>query len=281
MRLFAVILTALFLSLPQLAAAATLDRIKQTGEFRIGFREDAPPFAFKDSIGEAGGYSVDLCRTVAAELKREVGLEKIEVKYIAVDAKTRFQAIQDGEIDILCGPTTQTLSRRALVDFSLPTFIDGASVLFRADGPNNFEGLAGKKVGVRAATTTEEALRNTLEKLKIAAEVVPVAQHDEGLGKLQSGEISAYFADRAILTFLLIGSTDPGALRLSSRFFTQEPYALALPRGDSDFRLVVDRTLTRLYKSGEILQIFQASFGNKTEATDMLKALYVINRLPE
>jgi len=281
MRVFVVTLAALLLSLPQLVEATTLDRIQKTGEFRIGYREDAPPFAFKDSIGEVGGYSVDLCRAIAADLKRDLGLEKIDVKYVAVDSKVRFQAIQEGEIDILCGPTTQTLSRRAIVDFSLPTFIDGASVLFRADGPNNFEDLAGKKVGVRAATTTEEALRNTLDKLKIGAEVVSVAKHDEGLGMLQSGDIAAYFADRGILTFMLIGSSDPSALRLSNRFYTQEPYALALKRGDSDFRLAVDRTLTHLYKSGEIIRIFRASFGTKTEATDMLKALYVINRLPE
>lgn len=262
------------------AQAQTLERVKGGGTFKIGYREDAAPFAYKDTLGEAVGYSVDLCRAVAASVKQTLGLAEIKLEYVPVTTDDRFQAVRDGRIDILCGATTQTLARRALVDFSLATFIDGAGVMLHKDGPESFEGLAGKKVGVRGATTTEEALRNTLGRLSLDAEVVPVDNHNDGLKKLEAGEIQAYFADRAILQYLLLASGSQD-LWMSERQFTFEPYALALTRGDDDFRLLVDTTLSDLYRSGTIDQIFSNAFGPKAKQSDILRALYIINGLPK
>ena len=260
--------------------ADTLERIDKTGVFKLGFREDAPPFAYRNEIGEAEGYSVELCREVAKQVKRQLGLNELSIEYIPVSAENRFQMVAQGRIDILCGATTHTLSRRAIVDFSLATFIDGASVLFRADGPSSFRALAGESIGVRAGTTTEEALRNTMTDLAIDAEIVAVESHFDGLQQVQSGAISAYFADWGILLGLLQRSDQPEMLRLSRRQFTQEPYALGLARGDDDFRLLVDRTLSRLYRSGAIETIFNKAF-SPAEPTDLLKAVYIVNMLPE
>jgi len=149
-----------------------------------------------------------------------------------------------------------------------------------ADGPSSFEALAGQKVGVRQGTTTEQALNTTLQKLSLDAEVVNVADHADGLSRLEAKEISAYFADQAILIYLAASSGAPDKLRLSDQHFTNEPYALALRHGDSDFRLLVDRTLVRLYRSGEIGQVFRNAFGERANPSNALKLLYAIQRLP-
>jgi polar amino acid transport system substrate-binding protein/glutamate/aspartate transport system substrate-binding protein len=166
------------------------------------------------------------------------------------------------------------------VDFSLGTFIDGASVMLLADGPGGFEDLTGKNVGVRGGTTTEDGLRETLKELAVDAKVVPVSSHDDGLEKLEKGELSAYFADRGILLYLAAGSSNPGNLRVVEDYYSFEPYALAMRLGDQKFRLLVDRTLSRLYRSGRIVPIFRNSFGN-AEPSDVLRSLYIINGLPE
>lgn len=281
MRLLAWLLLVPLLLAPPPLLAQTLDRLRDTGALTIGYREDAAPYSYKDAVGEPAGYSVELCRAVAAGIKQELGLAEVAVNYVAVTAEDRFKAVEEGRIDLLCGATTATLSRRALVDFSLPTFVDGASVLYRSDGPATFEALAGEKVGVHGATTTEQALRNTLQRLSLDAEVVTVDSHEEGLRRLEAGEIAAYFADRAILIFLAARSQNPEQLALSDRYFTNEPYALALRRGDSDFRLAIDRALSRLYRSGAIDQIFTSAFGTQAKPSDLLKALFVISALPE
>ncbi|GMQ77380.1 MAG: amino acid ABC transporter substrate-binding protein [Gammaproteobacteria bacterium] len=261
-------------------SAGTLERVRDSGVFKIGYRTDAAPYAYKTALGEAAGYSVDLCRAVAVTVKQSLGLKDISITYVPVTAENRFKAVQDGRIDILCGATTATLSRRELVDFSLGTFIDGASVMLLANGPGGFNELAGKNVGVRGGTTTEDGLRNTLKKLSVDAKVVPVKSHDDGLSKLEKGELSAYFADRAILLFLVARSPAPDKLRVAADYYSFEPYALAVHRGDDDFRLLVDRALSRLYRGGGIVRIFKNSFGN-AEPSDVLKSLYLINALPE
>ncbi len=270
----------LLLAAAHACAAQTLERVRESGTFRIGHRLDAPPFSFRNAIGEPAGLIVDICRHVAAAVKTELALADFKVEYVPVTAENRFDAVEQGRIDLLCGPTTVTLSRRARVDFSLFTFVDGASVLFRADGPDSFEALAGHKIGVRAGTTTEEALGNTVADLGVKLQVVAVDSHDDGLARLESGAISAYFADRAILASLLAGSKDPDALKLSRRYFSYEPYGLAMTRGDHAFRLLVDRTLSRLYRSGEIETLFTNAFGADAEPTDVLRTLYLLNGLP-
>lgn len=271
----------LAVSLAVPVAAQTLERVREAGEFKIGYREDAAPFAFKTEAGEAAGYAVDLCRIVAQAVKEELGLAEMAVSFRPVTAENRFDSVQNARVDILCGPTSVNMARRALVDFSLFTFVDGASVLFRADGPKTFEELSGKAVGVRGGTSTEKALRNTLAGLKLDAEVATLRDHADGLAQLESGRIAAYFADQAILLYLASKSTAPEKLRLSGRHFTVEPYALALQRGDNDFRLLVDRTLARLYRSGDVMQIFRNNFGSKAKLSSSLDLLYTMLRLPE
>jgi ABC-type amino acid transport substrate-binding protein len=205
----------------------------------------------------------------------------LKVVYVPVTAADRFEAITQQKADLLCEPTSVTLSRRELVDFSIPTFLDGASLMVRADGPKNLRDLAGQKIGVLAGTTTEEALRNTLKEAGIAGDVVAAKTHGEGLAMLDDGKISAYFGDRSILLFLIKDSKAPEKLRLADDYLSVEPYALALPRGDNDFRLAVDRALSHIYRSGEIVSIFQRSFGGKAEPSQILRTLYVISGLPD
>jgi polar amino acid transport system substrate-binding protein/glutamate/aspartate transport system substrate-binding protein len=280
MRLLGALIAVVTL-LPAWAGAQTLERVRDSGVFKIGFREDAAPYSYKNKIGQPAGYSVELCRAVATDVATEVGVAELAVDYVPVGADDRLTAVEEGRIDLLCGATTATLKRRERVDFSVPTFIDGAGVLRRNDGPPTFGDLGGQKVGVLGATTPEVALENTLQRQGVEAEVVVVGSHEDGLAKLEAGEITAYFADQAILIFLLSGSQVADDLKLGEGQFTLEPYALAMTRGDDDFRLAVDRSLSRLYRSGEVERIFKNSFGANASQSDLLRALYLVSGLPE
>jgi ABC-type amino acid transport substrate-binding protein len=263
------------------ASAGTLDRIKQEKTVRIAYREDAPPFSYKDKIGEPAGLMVDLCREVAKKLAEQLDLPSLTVSYVPVSAADRFEAITQQKADLLCEATSATLGRREQVDFSIATFVDGAGLLVRANGPKDLRAMASQKIGVLAGTTTEEALRNTLNDAGITADVVAAKTHGEGLAMLDEGKISAYFGDRSILLSLARDSKAPGKLRLADEYLTVEPYALALPHGDDDFRLAVDRALSHIYRSGEIGAIFERTFGAKTKPSQILQTLYVISALPD
>ena len=65
--------------------AGTLDRIKETGTLRIGYRADAAPYSYRNSIGDPSGYTVNLCQTVGLGLEQMLGLERIRFEYIEVN----------------------------------------------------------------------------------------------------------------------------------------------------------------------------------------------------
>ena len=98
---------------------------------------------------------------------------------------------------------------------------------------------------------------------------------------LDDAKISAYFADRSILVTLIKSSKEPDKLPLADDYLTIEPYALALPRGDEDFRLEVDRALSHIYRSGGLTPMFQRAFGNNFQPAPMLQTLYLVSPLPD
>jgi ABC-type amino acid transport substrate-binding protein len=224
---------------------------------------------------------VDLYRAVAKNLAQQLSRPSVSVIYVTVTAVDRFEAIQQNKADLLCEPTSATLSRRGMVDFSIATFVDGASLMIGLDEPHDLQALAGRKIGVLAGTTTEEALRNSLRSAGITADVIPATTHAEGLSMLDDEKISAYFADRSILLFLIRDSKAAGKLKLADVYLTVEPYALALPRGDEDFRLEVDRARSHIYRSAEIGPIFVHTFGENVQMGSMLQMVYVVSGLPD
>ena len=261
------------------ADAGTLDRVRDTGTFRIGYRSDAKPYSYRNENAQPAGYIVDLCLEVAAAVRASVG-GNVQFEFVLVPADQRFESVRDGKVDILCDPSSITMPRREMVDFSLPTFLDGASVLYRMSKPvQRFEDLAGKRVGVLGGTTTEQVLRESLGELSLRANVVPVRDHHAGIDLLSDDKIDAYFADRAIIAAILKEGGRPG-FQISKQYFSYETYALALPRDDGAFRLLVDRTLARLYRSGRINGILAKTFG-QAPPDDMLKAMILINSLPD
>lgn len=263
------------------AAAGVLDRARETGELRLGYRADAQPFSAKDGAGVAHGFSVDLCRAVASETAQAVGRPELRAVEVEVGAGDRLKAVSDGRVDILCEATTVTLTRRAELDFSLPTFATGATLVYRQDGPTRFEALAGQKVGVLEGSTTAGNLQEALGKAGITAEVVPVTSHADGFARLASGEFAAYFGDGAILLYNLVQSPAKDRLRIADVVLSFEPYALALPKGDSDFRLLVDRTLARLSRSGDVLTLFERNFGAGAKPSELIRAMWVLNQIPD
>src|SRR4051794_25963476 len=104
------------------SAAATLDRIKESGKLTLGYRTDASPFSFQDTSGGAAGYSVALCKRVADQVKADLALQSLSVEWVPVKLEERFDVLEQGKVDLLCGADTETLDRRKQVSFSLPIF---------------------------------------------------------------------------------------------------------------------------------------------------------------
>jgi glutamate/aspartate transport system substrate-binding protein len=261
----------------------TLEQIKKTGKIRVGYRPSEPPMSFLDNNGNPAGYSIDLCSKIATGIKTKLEKPKISVEYIPVNSSNRFSALSDNRIDILCGSTTKTLSRAELVDFTQLTFVTGASLLSLVSNPiNNISDLRGKKVAVVKNTTTIEALKGALKDSLTEAEVVPVDTAADGLRALQESKVDAYSSDQVVLIGLILTAGDPKSFFLASELFSFEPFALAVRRNDADFRLVADRVISHLYRSGQIVQIYGKWFSRfSKEVPSAIRAMFAINATPE
>ena len=283
---------ALAVALP--ASAQTLDRIRDAGRIRLGYQADARPFTYRNDAGMAEGYSVTLCQQVVERVRTQLNLASLAVEWVPVTIDSRLREVQQGNVDLLCAPVTETLARRQDVAFSLPVFPGGVRAVVRNDavaalrealnasreggrvvwrGSPAATVLGEKSFGVVAGTTTESWLADRLLSFQMASKVVPVSDYRTAIQQLQDREVDVVFGDRA----LVLGAMDSAArenLTILPRLLTHEPLAFALARGDDDFRLLVDRTLSEAYAGAEFADLYATWCG---EFDDNTRAFFLWN----
>ena len=270
------------LAVPAAAQTGTLEKIRKTGTITMGYIDGGAPFSSKDSNGQPQGYSVDLCREIASGIRSQLKLASIETRWVELTIQNRLEAVRSGRVDIECSTTTWTLTRQAELDFSLITFVDGGSILTRAESETGRLGdFNGKRIAVITGTTTEKVLRQALAARSIKAEVVTVKTREAGLQLLDQRKVDGFASDRIALIGMVLGTPTKGVFKLLDEDFSIEPYALPLPRGDADYRLAVNRVLARLYRTGEIGRIYNQWLGRLGPPSLLLSAAYFIQSLPE
>ncbi|MBT8078138.1 MAG: amino acid ABC transporter substrate-binding protein [Gammaproteobacteria bacterium] len=264
-------------------AETTLQKIAKSGEFVIGYRTDASPLSYENANGEPAGYSVDFCRRIAAAVKAHLGRDDIKAKFVRVKSADRITAVQNGLIDIECGSTTITLSRMAKVDFTIPTFVTGGSILSLADSNIQvLSDLAGKKVAVEKGTTTVDQLRAYLEENLIDAEVVLLDNRTAAMQQLTNGRVDAFASDQIVLIGQVIEALEPKRYALVDETFSYEPYGFVIRRNEAEFRLIANRAISQLYRSGQHVQIYNRWIGRTgVRPSPMLVAMFELNTIPE
>lgn len=286
LRLVPVFLIALAFATPANTQefTGTLERVADTGEFRIGYVPNSPPMSLDTDDGAPNGYSIALCRSIARAVKEAVGLDEIELTYVPlILPEDRINAMLDHDIDIECGPTTVTLSRREKVDFTLLTYITGGAVLsLSGKAINSVADLSGKIVAVIRGTTTHDAISKYIINNDYKITLRIVTSRAEGMELLDAGKVDGFASDRVMLIGQVVRSNNRSSYSISRDVFSYEPYALMTARGDTDFRLVADRALARLYGSARIRRIYNDWIGRYGEPmTPIIEAMYQFQAVGE
>ena len=276
-------LSAVLVAVPAMAQDldGTLKKIKTSGTFTLGYREAAPPFSFPGPDRRPVGYSVDLCTHVARAIQKQLGVN-LKLNWVGVNAENRVDMVVQGKVDIECGTTTSTLSRQERVDFSLMTFVDGGGLLTKSDFKfSAVSDFADKRIAVIPGTTTETALNKFFKDAFVAIKPVAVKNLLEGVGAIEKGAADAFASDRGILIGLAVTSKDPTRFAMPNLLFSYEPYGFMLRRNDAAFRLAVNRALASLYRSADIVPIYDRWFGALGKPSPALQVMYLLNGLPE
>ena len=256
----------LAMALPAAADAhtlgGTLAKIDETGVIAIGYRQGEPPFSFEAADGSVIGFSIDLCERIVEQIRSTLGRDDVKVNYVVATPATRFILIKTGAIDLECAATTNNAERRELVDFSYPHFLTATHVMSRhADHIDTLQDLAGHTVAAASGTVNIEQLNalNREQGLNIA--VIPTKSTAEAFGMVVSGRVSAFVTDGILLAAKIAELPDPSLYALSSFTLSRpEPYGLLLKRGDAKFRKLINDTLSGIYLSGEIDDLYAKWF---------------------
>lgn len=293
------LLLACLVLLPGLASASssTLERVRSSNSFTLGYLPDMAPFSSQQG-DKPVGYAMTLCQKIAERVQTELGLSDLQVRYQALDDAESITAVSSGKVDLLCTPTPETLEQRKSVSFSLPVYTAGMAALVRDDASETLlrvlngevahegptwratinRGLANHTYVVTKGGVTEEWVRDKMRLLGVIATLVTVDNHEEGVQLVAEGKADAFFSERILLKNYLAKNKDAGDMRVLERIYEFAPVAMALPRSDEDFRLLVDTALSETYRSGELEKIYSQYLG---EPGEMVKMLFKVYALPQ
>ena len=261
----------------------TLKKIKDSNTISLGVRETSLPFSYLDDKQNIVGYSIDLCNKIVDAIKIELNLPSLQVKQTPVISQTRVPLVANGTIDLECGSTTNTFTRQKQVEFSHVTFIGGTRLLVRANtGIKEVEDLKGKTVSVSQGTTNERAIKTISDQKQLGIKVLNVKDHGEGFLAVETGRVQANVSDDIQLLALARNAKKPKDFAVVGRLLSYEPFGLMFRRNDADFKLIVNKTLSQLFRNGEIEQIYDRWFLPLGAPMDeKLKTAFAIQALPE
>ncbi len=242
-------------------AQALFQRIENGGAMVIAHRESSIPFSYVDANKKAVGYSVDLCLRIAESVRKKTGMKNMPVTFLQVTPSNRITMIEQGKADMECGSTTNNAERRQKVGFTIPHFITGARLLVRADSKiERIEDMEGKKLVSTKGTTPLKAVEQANRERMLHITILEAPDHAKAVEMVEKGEAEAFVMDDVLLFGLAANRPNPAALKVVGKFITTEPLAIMLPKGDVEFKKLVDDEMRRLIQSREIYAIYDKWF---------------------
>jgi polar amino acid transport system substrate-binding protein len=176
--------------------AGILQDVKGRGKLIVGVKTDFPPFGFLDKKGSNKGFDID----IAKALSKELFGNKNAVEFVSVTTENRISFLTLGKIDLITATLTITEERKREVDFSIPYFVTGQTILVRADSRiTKYQDLAGKKVATIRGSTGDIAI----EELVPDAERIKFERNFEALQALKEPRVEAFVQDFVLLFNLL------------------------------------------------------------------------------
>jgi len=227
---------AAFLS--TVANAGTLDDVKARGELICGVTTGLAGFAAPDDKGEWAGFDVDVCRSVAAAV---FGDPK-KVKFVPTTGKSRFPALQSGEVDMLARNTTWTFDRDVKLGFEFTgiNFYDGQGYMIRKDmGVKSAFELDGATVCVATGSTTELNLGDFFRANNMSYTPVVFEKADEIRAGYEAGRCDVYTTDRSGLAAQRSQMANPDDHVVLPEVISKEPLGPLVRHGDHQWGDVV------------------------------------------
>ena len=243
----------------------TLKNIKDTGAITLGFRDSSIPFSYLDENQKPVGFAMDICYKIVDAVKKELKLDKLEVKLNPVTSATRIPLLANGTIDLECGSTTNNVERQKQISFTNTHFLTASRFVSKKSSKiNSIDDLKGKPVVSTSGTTNIKQLTEANAARNLNVNIIPAKDHAEAFLMVETDRAVAFVMDDILLASLVAGSKDPSAYVISTDAFSKaEPYGIMLRKDDVAFKKVVDAATAALYQGADGQKIYDKWFTQK------------------
>jgi putative glutamine transport system substrate-binding protein len=229
-----------------------LEAIKERDKIVFGVKFDTKLFGLKDpASGEVEGFDID----VAKQLAKEILGDETKVEFVEVTSKTRIPLLNKGDIDAIIATMTITEDRKKEVGFTEVYFEAGQSLLVKKGSPvQSIDDLTKDTtvIAVKGSTSTDN--------IRVAAPDAPVLEFEnyaEAFTALKAGKGEALTTDNSILLGM---ASEDDSFELVGGTFTDEPYGIAVKKGEQEFLDALNDALESLKSNGEFDKVYNNWF---------------------
>jgi len=242
-------------------AEDTLKKIKDSGSITMGVRESSGALGYTLGDGKYTGFHVDVCQHVIQDIQKQLGLQKIDVKYQPVTSQNRIPLVQNGTVDIECGSTTNNATRQKDVAFAPTLYVEEVRIAVKANsGIKDIAGLNGKTVATTTGTTSVQLLRKNKRAQGMDFKELNGKDHSDSFLLLESGRADAFVMDGQILAGLISKAKNPADFKIVGEPLSVEPIAIMYRKDDPAFKKAVDDSVRAMAKSGEVAKLYDKWF---------------------
>lgn len=249
------------LGVAQAQSSDTLKKIKDSGSVTMGVRESSGALSYTLGDGKYVGYHVEICENVLRDVRKQLGLSSLSVKYQPVTSQNRIPLVQNGTVDIECGSTTNNATRQKDVAFATTTFVEEVRIAVKASsGITGIAQLAGKNVATTTGTTSVQTLRKHERAAGVDFKEVFGKDHADSFLLLESGRADAFVMDGSILAGNIARSKNPADYKIVGEVLSVEPIAIMMRKDDPAFKKAVDDSIQGMIKSGTVAKLYDKWF---------------------
>ena len=239
----------------------TLAKIKSTGTVTMGVRDSSGALAYTIGDGKFVGFHTEMAERILADIQKQLGLPKLDIKRQLVTSQNRIPLVQNGTVDLECGSTTNNATRQKDVAFAVTTYVEEVRIAVKANsGINSIKDLNGKNVATTTGTTSVQTLRKNERAQGIDFKEVMGKDHADSFLLLESGRADAFVMDGQILAGNISKSKNPADFKIVGEALSVEPIACMVRKDDPAFLKAVDDSIKRQIADGSLAKLYDKWF---------------------
>ena len=239
----------------------TLGKIKSSGSVTMGVRDSSGALAYTIGDGKYVGFHTEMSERILADIQKQLGLPKLDIKRQLVTSQNRVPLVQNGTVDLECGSTTNNAARQKDVAFAMTTYVEEGRIVVKAASPiKGIADLNGKTVATTTGTTSVQTLRKNKRAANMDFKEVYGKDHADSFLLLESGRADAFVMDGQILAGLVSKSKNPADYKILPEVLSVEPISCMMRKDDPAFKKAVDDSIKAMVKSGELAKMYDKWF---------------------